>query len=345
MAPILRVSFSGLHAFFPDSPFFLANDTPGSPKAVTVIVPNAIRPRLATASAGVVERSRVYRGSHLPAMLFDMGDVAVESLENLDTIISSPVSGQSIGVKVLSRERIKFDFTPVTDGLVCDLARGIEKSPQPSDERSLWWVPRMMAIAPDLATIKADPDDFKLMEEMDAAAILEFSHGRLSVTEFNRDQSDKVREWNFGRVAWDGRKYEVVGPLSWQRAIGNEVLLEVPMSVSGGSSVVEVQFETSANEEAKKITLSSPVSSEQIGIRIVNMETESVTAFVGAFPVTNTSLVTTFGDPDFERYYQLHHSGVETGLLPIVDLDVVGPDARPCAPALFEKLERTQARM
>ncbi len=339
MAPMLRIRFSGLHAFFPNSPFFEMDDSPGKPAKVTVITPNATRPRPAGFSRGLDEKYQVVRLSHLPALVFNLTDVVRESRGVLDAILSSPESGQELGLLALNGEKIELDFFSGTKGLSYDLTKGTAPLPQPSDERSLWWVPRMSTISRGYMSLAGSANDYELIRDLDAAGLFTIELGRLSVASFHRADDGRIDPWAFDTLAWNGMKYVSSGSPVWNRALANEVILEVPTNSGTESTLVTVKL-SDKDGPTRQIDLSTHSSADAIGVRFLNMETEVVATFGSSFPVTDTSVIKFYGDPDFERYYQLNKAGSGAQPLPLVGQEAVGDDVRPCAPVLFHQLTR-----
>ncbi len=353
---ILQIEFEGVSAIVPDVPFFRRAWwgcwVPGKTREVSVLIPDLTLPEVASWSRGV-PAAKLYavRAPHLPLAIFEMSsyDKANSSCPP-DLIVRPSWSRDELGVIFLDHFHIVLgDTYDTSGGLTFDSGVHPGKYPQQGQEKSLWWLPRMSVVSRGDSLAK-EGFDFKTypaldVEEFNLSAASRFSYGHLSCAGFNRRVDRSYNEWGFFGIRWDQDQgaYLPIGTPTWERAIGNQLSIEVAVK----EKFARIEFWKEDIKQSDICLLPSCITGIA-ALKIVNVESE-VALSLAREPLLGIGGISP-GDPDFEALYRLSSSCTTPGLDPRrqyrvpVRLDErghpIGDSARPCSPVVMDGFGR-----
>jgi hypothetical protein len=155
----LQVVLEGICLLVPDSPFFNRDPVTtlpvrGNPSQVTVLLPDLYQPGLASWSTA---DQPVIRAPHWPVLIFNLAHYDPSSTRSIDMVTKSLSSGAEQGIILLDGEHLTLSSPPARPPFKPDLTipNRIDFPDLSAGSRelnSLWWVPQMLQLSPNLAT-------------------------------------------------------------------------------------------------------------------------------------------------------------------------------------------------
>ncbi len=334
MRRILEVVISGACSIVPDTPFFELDAQgdwhEGTPSEVSVFLPDLTSPNLASWGD---KSPKVFRAHHVPVAIFPMSRLSRKhSSMPVSAVFTDRKSKQSWGVIVLKAVQVRIGHQFKYDqGLTFERDKYASPMPEPSQEKSLWWVPRMrelVSAADSLARKGLKLNNWPDLRSEKIRGALYLSGGHASVSDFNRDVKNEPQPWDFDQVAWVNGKYVPAGNPVWKKSIGNEIKFAVQLT----ERFVDINFHDLENVY-QTIRLKVPCFGDPLQLHIANVEPEVAAAFLEG-PLSDIEDKNP-GDPDFEGHYSVTVSR-KHGPVPIRAGNQTGDGARPCSPTIFQ---------